>query len=279
MSPAGAGGHRRATSPSRAAAASAEGCREPAHRRRPVIDLHRRPQDLRPGRGRVRALAGVDLRVERGDYVAIMGASGSGKSTLMNIIGCLDVAPPGATCSTASTSAGSTRRQLSLIRNRKIGFVFQSFNLIAADHRAAQRRAAAGLRRRQGRRRAPRAVGRARPGRARRPGAATSRPSCPAASSSGSRSPGRSSPSRSCCWPTSPPARWTATAPPRCCDLFDELAAGGRTLVVITHEDEVAAHAKTGGPDERRPDRLRRAAGGSRPPPRGGPPGPERSAA
>jgi putative ABC transport system ATP-binding protein len=78
----------------------------------------------------VHALRGIDLTVERGDYVAIMGSSGSGKSTLMNILGCLDVATSGRYWLDGVDVSELNDRQLALVRNRRIGFVFQSFNLI-----------------------------------------------------------------------------------------------------------------------------------------------------
>ncbi|MFB9250396.1 ABC transporter ATP-binding protein [Sphaerisporangium melleum] len=82
------------------------------------------------GDAQVHALRGVSLAVGRGDYVAIMGASGSGKSTLMNILGCLDV-PTGGRYLIDGTDVGLLDdRRLAILRNRKIGFVFQSFNLI-----------------------------------------------------------------------------------------------------------------------------------------------------
>ncbi len=83
------------------------------------------------GEQQVEALKNVSLEVARGDFVAIMGASGSGKSTFMNILGCLDTPSSGSYWLQGENVRGLSRRDLAEVRNKKIGFVFQGFNLLA----------------------------------------------------------------------------------------------------------------------------------------------------
>jgi putative ABC transport system ATP-binding protein len=88
-------------------------------------------KDYLLGRNRVHALRGVDLTVEAGEMIAVMGASGSGKSTLMNILGCLDVPTAGDYFLDDVHVNGLLGNELADLRNRKLGFVFQGFNLLA----------------------------------------------------------------------------------------------------------------------------------------------------
>lgn len=97
----------------------------------PVIRTKGLTRSFSMGQTIVRALRGIDLTIERGEYVAIMGPSGSGKSTLMNLIGCLDTPTEGEYELNGTSVAKLPEHELARIRNKDIGFVFQSFNLLA----------------------------------------------------------------------------------------------------------------------------------------------------
>jgi putative ABC transport system ATP-binding protein len=96
-----------------------------------VIEIKDLIKDYRLGEIPVHVLKGISFEIERGDFVSIMGPSGSGKSTLMNILGCLDKPTAGAYLLDGISVGNLNRDQLAEIRNKKIGFVFQQFNLLA----------------------------------------------------------------------------------------------------------------------------------------------------
>ena len=97
-----------------------------------LIDVRDVYKIYNPGENEVRALDGVSLTIEKGEFVAIIGQSGSGKSTLMNMLGLLDVSTSGEYYMDGINVSHMTDDELSLIRNEKIGFIFQGFNLISS---------------------------------------------------------------------------------------------------------------------------------------------------
>jgi putative ABC transport system ATP-binding protein len=103
----------------------------PADRESPVIQLQNVYRTYEMGDQVLNALDGVDLNIRRNEYIAIIGASGSGKSTMMNIIGCLDRATRGDYLLNGTNVGDMNEAQLAKARNREIGFVFQSFNLLS----------------------------------------------------------------------------------------------------------------------------------------------------
>ena len=96
----------------------------------PIIRMERIRKVYDTGRVKVEALKGIDLAISGGEFAAIVGPSGSGKSTLMNLLGCLDTPSGGEYVLAGENVAGLSRDALADVRNRRVGFVFQSFNLL-----------------------------------------------------------------------------------------------------------------------------------------------------
>ncbi|WP_037366254.1 ABC transporter ATP-binding protein [Amycolatopsis orientalis] len=209
---------------------------------KPVIAVSGLRKTYGSGETAVHALRGVDLRVWPGEYVAIMGASGSGKSTLLNMLGCLDTPTSGRYLLDGFSVADLNERQLALLRNRKIGFIFQSFNLVprtSALSNVELPLVYSGLKRGERRRRALAALEMV--------GLTDRAKHLPNELSGGQQQ--RVAVARAL---VGGPALLLADEPTGNLDhastvdvlgVFDRLNALGRTVVVITHEDEVAQHA------------------------------------
>jgi putative ABC transport system ATP-binding protein len=210
---------------------------------RAVIDLRRVTKTYDTGSVQVHALGGIDLAVEPGDFVAIMGASGSGKSTLMNIIGCLDVPTTGQFLLDGIDVRTLDEAQIAMVRNRRIGFVFQSFNLIPRTSAIANVElplAYAGVRRKQRREMALAALAAV--------GLGDRIEHLPTELSGGQQQ--RAAVARAL---VTRPALILADEPTGNLDsastaeimqLFSDLNREGRTIVLITHELDVAACAQ-----------------------------------
>jgi putative ABC transport system ATP-binding protein len=195
------------------------------------------------GETAVHAIAHVDLSVNRGEYVAIMGASGSGKSTLMNIVGCLDAPTTGRYLLDGVDVRRLDDSQLSVVRNRKIGFIFQSFNLIprtTALSNVELPLVYARMDRKERRERAMDALDKV--------GLSQRRGHLPSELSGGQQQ--RVAVARAI---VTDPVLLLADEPTGALDsqsttdvlnLFDELAGQGRTIMVITHEHEVGNRAR-----------------------------------
>jgi putative ABC transport system ATP-binding protein len=211
--------------------------------RPPVLDCRALTKTYGMGETAVHALRGVSLTVARGDYVAIMGSSGSGKSTLMNILGCLDIPTTGRYLLDGVDVSDLADRQLALVRNRRIGFVFQSFNLIPRTTALANVElplAYAGIRAAERRRRALAALAVV--------GLTDRAKHEPRQLSGGQQQ--RVAVARAL---VTAPALVLADEPTGNLDsqstadvmsVLDQLNQAGRTIVLITHEADVAAHAR-----------------------------------
>jgi putative ABC transport system ATP-binding protein len=211
--------------------------------RPPVIHIHGVTKTYDLGQIKVRALRDVSLRIDRGDFVAIMGSSGSGKSTLMNILGCLDIPTSGRYEIDGTDVSRMDEDDLSDLRNRKIGFVFQSFNLVPRTSAIANVElplAYAGLNHAERRRRAAQALGAM--------GMADRLRHLPSELSGGQQQ--RVAVARAI---VTNPSLILADEPTGNLDshstedvlaIFAHLNEEGRTVVLITHEPDVAAQAR-----------------------------------
>ena len=207
-----------------------------------VVEMHDITKVYGQGEAEVRAVDGISLTVDPGEYVAIMGASGSGKSTVMNIIGALDVATSGTYKIDGVDIGDLDDDALSLVRNRRIGFIFQAFNLIPRMSAAVNVELPLmyrGVRRSERRRRALDALAKV--------GLADRSHHQPNELSGGQQQ--RVAVARALAMEPSlmladePTGNLDSRSTADVLDLLDEIHAEGKTIVIITHEDDVAERA------------------------------------
>jgi putative ABC transport system ATP-binding protein len=190
----------------------------------------------------VHALRGIDLTINEGDYVAIMGPSGSGKSTLMNLIGCLDSPDGGSYELNGQIVSNMGDRQLAQVRNREIGFVFQTFNLLdraTAQHNVEIPLIYAGVGRKERQKTAADVL--------KRVGLADRMTHRPSELSGGQRQ--RVAIARALVTQPSilladePTGNLDSSTATEILRLFDELHDSGHTIILVTHDADVGRHA------------------------------------
>ena len=207
-----------------------------------VILIHKLTRDYDMGGEVVRALRGVSLQIRKNEYVAVMGPSGSGKSTLMNLIGCLDTPTAGEYWLNGQKVSALSDDELARIRNKEIGFVFQTFNLLPranALHNVELPLIYAGLPTKDRRARAARALARV--------GLADRMDHRPNELSGGQRQ--RVAIARalvnepSILLADEPTGNLDSTTSAELMQVFQDLHHQGQTIVMVTHEHDIAAHA------------------------------------
>ncbi|SHI69208.1 ABC transporter ATP-binding protein [Aquimarina spongiae] len=207
-----------------------------------VIEIRGIIRNFQLGQETVYVLKGIDLDIKKGEYVAIMGPSGSGKSTLMNLLGCLDTPTAGTYILNGNDASTMTDNELAEIRNREIGFVFQTFNLLprtTALDNVALPMIYAGASKKERTTRAEEVLTDV--------GLADRMDHKPNQLSGGQRqrvAVGRALVNKpSIILADEPTGNLDSKTSIEIMNLFDEIHAAGNTVIIVTHEEEVAEHA------------------------------------
>ncbi len=208
----------------------------------PIIDIKGITRDFQLGSETVNVLKGIDLLINKGEYVALMGPSGSGKSTLMNILGCLDTPTSGSYILNGKQVSEMHDDELAEIRNKEIGFVFQTFNLMprtTALDNVALPMVYAGFSKDERNRRATEVLTQV--------GLADRMDHKPNQLSGGQRqrvAVGRALVNKpSIILADEPTGNLDSKTSIEIMKLFGEIHANGNTVILVTHEEDIAAHA------------------------------------
>ncbi len=208
----------------------------------PIIDIKAITRDFQLGSETVNVLKGIDLLINKGEYVALMGPSGSGKSTLMNILGCLDTPTSGSYILNGKQVSEMSDNELAEIRNKEIGFVFQTFNLMprtTALDNVALPMVYAGFSKDERNERATEVLTQV--------GLADRMDHKPNQLSGGQRqrvAVGRALVNKpSIILADEPTGNLDSKTSVEIMKLFGEIHANGNTVILVTHEEDIAAHA------------------------------------